>query len=60
MLKDTMTLKLGDNLIEEDTKVGIVKNVLKNEKEIEENFNTSNIQEFFEDLENQVEEYYRS
>ena len=60
MLKDTMTLKLGDNLIEEDTKVGIVKNVLKNEKEIEENFNTSNIQEFFEDLENQVEQYYRS
>ena len=60
MLKDTMTLKLGDNSIEEDTKVGIVKNVLKNEKEIEENFNTSNIQEFFEDLENQVEEYYRS
>lgn len=60
MLKDTMTLKLGDNSIEEDTKVGIVKNVLKNEKEIEENFNTSNIQEFFEDLENQVEQYYRS
>ena len=60
MLKDTMTLKLGENLIEEDTKVGIVKNVLKNEKEIEENFNTSNIQEFFEDLENQVEQYYRS
>ena len=60
MLKDTMTLKLGENSIEEDTKVGIVKNVLKNEKEIEENFNTSNIQEFFEDLENQVEEYYRS
>ena len=60
MLKDTMTLKLGENSIEEDTKVGIVKNVLKNEKEIEENFNTSNIQEFFEDLENQVEQYYRS
>lgn len=60
MLKDTMTLKLGDNSIEEDTKVGIVKNVLKNEKEIEENFNTSNIQEFFGDLENQVEQYYRS
>lgn len=59
MLKDTMTLKLGENSIEEDTKVGIVKNILKNEKEIEENFNTINIQEFFEDLENKVEQYYK-
>lgn len=60
MLKDTMKLKLGENSIEEDTKVGIVKNVLKNEKEIEENFNTTNIQDFFEDLENKVEQYYNS
>ena len=59
MLKDTMTLKLGENSIEEYTKVGIVKNVLKNEKEIEENFNTINIQEFFEELENKVEQYYK-
>lgn len=59
MLKDTMTLKLGGNSIEEDTRVGIVKNVLKNEKEIEENFNTTNIQDFFEDLENKVEQYYK-
>ncbi len=60
ILKDTMTLKLGENTIKKDTKVGIVKNILKNEKEIEENFNTSNIQEFFEDLENQVDQYYKS
>lgn len=59
MLKDTMTLKLGGNSIEEDTRVGIVKNVLKNEKEIEENFKTTNIQDFFEDLENKVEQYYK-
>lgn len=59
MLKDTMTLKLGENSIEEDTRVGIVKNILKNEKEIEENFNTTNIQDFFEDLENKVEQYYK-
>ena len=59
MLKDTMTLKLGENTIEEDTRVGIVKNILKNEKEIEENFNTTNIQDFFEDLENKVEQYYK-
>ena len=59
MLKDTMTLKLGENSIEEDTKVGIVKNVFKNEKEIEGLFKTSSIQEFFEDLENKAEEYYK-
>ena len=59
MLKDTMTLKLGENTIEEDTRVGIVKNILKNEKEIEENFKTTNIQDFFEDLENKVEQYYK-
>lgn len=60
MLKDTMTLKIGENKIEDDTKVGIVKNGLKNEKEIEEVFEgkVMNIQEFFEYLENQVSEYY--
>lgn len=58
MLKDTMTLKLGNECIEEDTNVGIVKNCLKNEKEIEEQFKTMSIQEFFEKLENKVDEYY--
>lgn len=58
MLKDTMTLKLGENSIEEDTNVGIVKNIFKNENEIEELFKTSNIQEFFENIENKVNEYY--
>lgn len=60
MLKDTMTLKIGENKIEDDTRVGIVKNGLKNEKEIEEVFEgkVMNIQEFFEYLENQVSEYY--
>lgn len=60
MIKDTMTLKLGEETIEEDTRVGIVKNILKNEQEIEENFNTTNIQEFFEDLENKVDQYYKN
>lgn len=60
MIKDTMTLKLGEESIEEDTRVGIVKNILKNEQEIEENFNTTNIQEFFEDLENKVDQYYKN
>ena len=58
MLKDTVTLKLGDESIESDTSVGIVKNSLKNEQEIEERFNTMSIQEFFEDLENKVTQYY--
>ena len=60
ILKDTMTLKLGENSIEEDTKVGIVKNCLKNEKEIEEAFDgkVMNIQDFFEDIESKVSEYY--
>lgn len=58
ILKDTESLKLGVESIEKDTNVGIVKNSLKNEQEIEEKFNTMNIQEFFENLENQVEDYY--
>lgn len=58
MLKDTTTLKLGDDIIEKDTYVGIVKNSFKNEEEIKSNFTTMNIQEFFENLENKVDEYY--
>ena len=58
MLKDTTTLKLGDDSIEKDTYVGIVKNSFKNEEEIKENFTTMNIQEFFENLENKIDEYY--
>ena len=58
ILKDTEGLKLGVESIEKDTNVGIVKNSLKNEQEIEEKFNTMSIQEFFENLENQVEDYY--
>ena len=60
MIKDTMCLKLGDNIIEDDTKIGILRNSLKNEKEIEEIFEgkVMNIQDFFEYLENKVSEYY--
>lgn len=61
LLKDTATLKIGDNSIEEDTKIGIVKGEFGNENELEEQFEgkVSNIQEFFEALEKQVEEYYQ-
>ena len=62
MLKDTMTLTIGENSIFEDTKVGIVKNTFKNEKEIEEVFEgkVSNVEEFFKNLEEVVKEYYKS
>jgi len=62
MLKDTLNLKIGENSIYNDTKVGIIKDTFKNEKEIEEMFEAkvSNIQEFFENLEGQVVEYYNN
>ncbi|MCI8396864.1 MAG: type I-B CRISPR-associated protein Cas7/Cst2/DevR [Clostridia bacterium] len=60
MLKDTLSLKVGENSIYNDTKIGIVKDTFKNEKEIEEIFEgkVTSVQEFFENLEKQVEEYY--
>lgn len=62
MLKDTSTLSIGENNIYDDTRIGMVKNTFENEKEIEESFGgkTSNIQEFFENLKNQVKEYYKA
>lgn len=61
ILKDTMTLKIGETSIERDTRIGIVKEEFENEKQIEEQFEgkVSNIQEFFNDLEQKVEEYYQ-
>lgn len=61
LLKDTATLKIGESSVEEDTKIGIVKGEFGNEKELEEQFagKIFNIQEFFEKLEKQVEEYYQ-
>ena len=62
MLKDTSTLTIGENTIFEDTKVGLLKNTFKNEKEIEEVFEgkTTNIEEFFKNLKEEVNEYYKS
>ena len=62
VLNDTVDLKIGENSIYADTKVGIVKDTFKNEREIEELFKgkVSNIQDFFETLESQVEEYYKN
>lgn len=62
MLKATSGLTLGENAIYEDTKVGILKNAFENEKEIEEVFHgkTMNIEDFFKDLKEQVNNYYKS
>ena len=60
ILKDTATMKIGENEIAKDTKIGMVKSIFQNEKEIEEKFEgkVSTIQEFFEELESQVSNYY--
>lgn len=62
MLEDTLTLKLGEEEIIKDTKIGLVKDVFKNETDIENIFaeKVTNIQNFFEDLEEQVDEYYKN
>lgn len=62
MLKDTTTLTIGDKSIYDDTKVGILKNTFKNETEIEKIFEgkTTNIEEFFKDLKEKVNEYYKA
>jgi len=62
MLKDTTTLTIGNKSIYDDTKVGMLKNTFKNEKEIEEIFEgkTTNIEEFFKDLKEKVNEYYKA
>ena len=62
MLKDTTTLTIGDKSIYDDTKVGMLKNVFKNETEIEEIFTgkTTNVEEFFNELKEKVNEYYKA
>lgn len=62
ILKDTITLKIGDSGLEESTKIGIVKDEFENEQEIEKEFlgKVSNIQTFFENLENEIRDYYRA
>ena len=62
ILKDTTTLTIGDKSIYDDTKVGILKNTFMNENEIEEIFEekTTNIEEFFKDLKEKVNEYYKA
>ncbi len=60
-LKDTITLKVGEQEIQEDTFVGIVNGEFENEEEIKDTFTgkVENIQNFFENIENKVKEYYK-
>lgn len=60
ILEDTMTLKIGEESIKQDTKIGMVKDTFENEQEIQTICpgKVSSVQAFFEDLENQVKEYY--
>ena len=61
ILEDAMKLKIGENEISQETNIGIVKDIFENEKEIEEKFanKVSNIQDFFEKLEDSVKQYYK-
>ena len=61
LIEDTMSLKLGEQEIKEDTNLGIVNGEFENEEEIKELFTgkVKNVQNFFESLENQVKEYYK-
>lgn len=60
MLKDVMSLKLGEEFIKDGTRVGIVKNTFSNEDKINEMVDNKvgTVQEFFEDIESKVSEYY--
>ena len=60
MLKDAMSLKLGEEFIKDDTRVGIVKNTFSNEDKINEMVDNKvgTVHEFFEDIESKVSEYY--
>lgn len=60
MLKDAISLKLGEKFIKDDTRVGIVKNTFSNEDKINEMVDNKvgTVQEFFEDIESKVSEYY--
>ena len=60
-LKQTGELKIEGNSIEENTIVGLVDGVFSNKEEIEKAYEgkTYHMQEFFENLENKVQEYYQ-
>lgn len=60
-LKETGELKIEENSIEENTIIGLVDGIFANKEEIEQAYagKTYHMQEFFENLENKVKEYYK-
>lgn len=60
MLSDTLDLKLANEAIEKNTSVGIVSNIFANTDKLKEKFtvNISSVQDFFESIEQKIEEYY--
>lgn len=60
VLEAAMELKIGENSVKENTFAGIVPNEFKNEEELQELFGDKilGIQEFFDEIENEVKEYY--
>ena len=60
VLESAMELKIGENSVKENTFAGIVPNEFKNEEELKELFGDKmlGIQEFFDEIENEVKEYY--
>lgn len=55
---ETIEELLENKDVKENTKVGILKGKISNEQEIIEKFNASSISKMFEDLKNEVNEYY--
>mgnify|MGYP005799488159 FL=1 len=60
ILESAMELKIGENSVKENTFAGIVPNEFKNEEELKKLFGDKmlGIQEFFDEIENEVKEYY--
>lgn len=60
VLESAMELKIGENSVKENTFAGIVPNEFKNEEELKKLFGDKmlGIQEFFDEIENEVKEYY--
>lgn len=60
ILDSAMELKIGENSVKENTFAGIVPNEFKNEEELQELFGDKmlSIQKFFDEIENEVKEYY--
>ena len=62
VLKDVTTLTVLNKSIYDDTRVGILSNTFENEEKIKEMFDgkTYNIEQFFKDLKDKVNEYYNA